>query len=342
VSSPDLGEFELIRRFFARSPGIRQASGVRLGIGDDAAVLDLPAGTQLVAAVDTIVEGRHFPVGSEPRAVGHRAMAVNLSDMAAMGATPAWATLALTMPSAEAAWLEGFAAGLLDLADSHAVALVGGDTTRGPLTISVQILGYVPRGAALLRGGARDGDLIAVTGTLGDAAAGLQLCMAKSEAARGAAPPSSGTAPQQLINRFDFPTPRVQMGIAARGIASAAMDLSDGIVGDLPKLALASGLSAHIDVAKLPLSAALRAVFTESQVREFALSGGDDYELLFTVSPTRYVALKAAADQLNLTLTSIGEMRSGTGTRWSLDGKVFALSSSGYEHFGRASTQITV
>ena len=175
AETPNLGEFDLIQRFFVRHAANAAQSGVVLGIGDDAAVLTLPPDTELVAAIDTIVAGRHFPQGTDARSVGHRALAVNLSDMAAMGATPAWATLALTVPSVDVAWLERFAAGFLDLADANGVLLVGGDTTRGPLTVSVQIMGYVPRGAALRRSGARAGDLLAVTGTLGDAGAGLHF-----------------------------------------------------------------------------------------------------------------------------------------------------------------------
>src|ERR1700722_5731952 len=171
---PDLGEFDLIRRFFMRGESAPE-SGVLLGIGDDAALLDVPQGANLAVSVDTIVAGRHFLEGSDARSIGHRALAVNLSDMAAMGAMPAWATLALTMPSADPDWLEKFAAGFFGLADAHSVALVGGDTTRGPLTVTVQILGSVPYGRALRRGGGTAGDILAVSGTLGDAAAGLAL-----------------------------------------------------------------------------------------------------------------------------------------------------------------------
>jgi thiamine-monophosphate kinase len=331
--SSDLNEFELISRFFSR-PGTQHAeSGVILGIGDDAALLDVPQGNVLVAAVDTIVSGRHFPEGSEARSIGHRALAVNLSDMAAMGATPKWATLALTLPEADASWLAGFSAGLLNLADAHGVALVGGDTTRGPLTVSVQILGYVPKGAALRRGGARAGDLLAVSGTLGDAGAGLALRTATAPPGRHAA---------ELIRRFDYPTPRVQLGITARGIATAAMDLSDGLTGDLPKLAQASGVAAHVAVERLPLSQALQETASAEQAREWALSAGDDYELLFAVPPQRVAALQSAAARLNLTLTIIGELRSGRGVTWSLNGDDFTPSASGYDHFGRASTRITV
>src|ERR1700722_8804883 len=288
-----LGEFELISRFFQRrgvgrsgdgrsGAGLNDAtkSGVLLGIGDDAALLDVPPGADLVVSVDTIVAGRHFPQGTDARSIGHRALAVNLSDIAAMGATPAWATLALTMPSVDAAWLERFSAGLMDLAEAHGVALVGGDTTRGPLTVSVQVLGHAPRGTTLRRSGARAGDLLAVTGTLGDAGAGLSFVTT---------PPAAESRPAalKLIRRFEYPTPRVQFGASARGIATAAMDLSDGLIGDLPKLARASGLAAHVAVERLPLSEPMRAAVPEAQARDWALAAGDDYELLLAVPAAR-------------------------------------------------------
>jgi thiamine-monophosphate kinase len=328
---PDLGEsavgeFELIRRFFMRPGKELRSGGVILGIGDDAALLDVPAHAELAAAVDTIVEGRHFPVGSDARSIGHRALAVNLSDLAAMGATPAWATLALTLPSADSEWLRRFAGGLLDLADAHGVALVGGDTTRGPLTVSVQALGHVPRGTAMRRSGARAGDLLAVTGTLGDAGAGLALVGASCTT-------DDRTLAAQLVRRFEYPTPRVGFGLAARGLASAAMDLSDGLVGDLPKLASASGLAAHVDVERLPLSPALRAVATPEQARDWALAAGDDYELLVAVPPHRYADLVSAAHRLDLTLSTIGELRSGNGVIWSLNGREFMPAVHGYDHF---------
>ena len=332
---PDLGEFELIRRFFVRSDAARRDPRVLLGIGDDAALLELPRGMDLAVSVDTIVAGRHFPEAADARSIGHRALAVNLSDMAAMGAMPAWATLALTMPSADSDWLEKFAAGFWRLADAHSVALVGGDTTRGPLTVSVQILGSVPHGSALRRSGGKAGDILAVSGTLGDAAAGLAFRQA---------PPATKLPPEAeaLIQRFDYPAPRVQLGQAARGIATAAMDLSDGLIGDLPKLAQASGLAAHVCIEALPLSLELRKSVSLSRARDWALAGGDDYELLFAVSANRFSELKAAANQLNLTLTPIGELHAGAGVTWSLNGEDFAPRLSGYEHFGRASTQITV
>lgn len=324
-----LGEFELIDRYFLRRAAARAAeSGVVLGIGDDAAVLALPPGTELIATVDTIVAGRHFPEGAAARSIGHRALAVNLSDLAAMGATPAWATLALTLPSASAAWLEDFSAGFLDLAEAHDVALVGGDTTRGPLSVSVQILGHAPLGTALRRSGARDGDLLAVTGTLGDAGAGLALVTHPPAAGTGA-----GAAALALIERFEYPAPRVQFGLAARGIATAAMDLSDGLTGDLPKLARASGLAAHVAVERLPLSDAMRASVAAGRALEWALAAGDDYELLLAVPAPRYTELQAAATQLNLMLTAIGELRTGSGVTWSLNGRDFRPVSRGFDHF---------
>ena len=217
---------------------------------------------------------------------------------------------------------------LLDLADAHQVTLVGGDTTRGPLTVSVQILGHVPRGTALLRGGAQPGDLLVVTGTLGDAGAGLNYAKTPPR------DPALAVDVNWLVARFEYPTPRVAMGMAARGIASAAMDISDGLAGDLPKLARASGLHAHVAVEKLPVSPALHAVADPAQAREWASSAGDDYELLLTVAPPRYVALQAQALRLNLTLSIIGEMRAGAGVSWSLDGIPFAPRSSGFDHFG--------
>jgi thiamine-monophosphate kinase len=336
--SSDIGEFDLIRRYFSEHQAQRDAmqdarAGVVLGIGDDAALLRLPEGTDLVAAVDTLVAGRHFPLLTCARSVGYRALAVNLSDLAAMGADPAWATLALTMPSANADWLQEFSAGLFDIARQHGVILVGGDTTRGPLTVSVQILGSVPRGAALRRDGAKAGDLLAVSGTLGDSGAGLEFV---NRAARGSVDGDGARASaiEALIRRFDYPIPRVQLGLAARHVASAAMDISDGLAGDLPKLAAASGVHARVYVERLPLSAALRATVSAAQAREWALAAGDDYELLFAASPANYPKLEAAARQLNLTLTIIGELSSGSGVSWSADGVDYMPAASGFDHFG--------
>jgi thiamine-monophosphate kinase len=319
-----LTEFEVIARFFARLGA--QRSDVILGVGDDAALLRVPEGFELAAAVDTIVDGRHFLHGSDARSIGHRALAVNLSDLAAMGATPAWATLALTLPAVDAPWLEAFALGLGELAAAHEVALVGGDTTAGPLAASVQILGYVERGTALRRGGARAGDLLVVTGTLGDAGAGLAL-------ASGAHPCTDANAVRELARRFEYPEPRVAFGRAARGIASAAMDLSDGLAGDLPKLAAASGLAASVEIERLPLSSALLAAAPPAQARDWAWCAGDDYELLLAVPPSEFAPLAAAAARLNLRLTEIGRLREGNSVTWSLNGKKTEPPAPGFDHF---------
>jgi thiamine-monophosphate kinase len=322
-----LSETELIGRFFARAGRLRApAGGVLLGIGDDAALLQVPEGSDLVAAVDTIVAGRHFLPGADAFAVGHRALAVNLSDLAAMGASPRWATLALTLPAADPEWLERFAGGLFALADRHGVALVGGDTTSGPLTISVQLLGVVDRGAALRRDGAKAGDLLAVTGSLGDAGAGLALSQATFTT-------TEQQAARELVRRFDYPAPRVEIGAAARGIVHAAMDLSDGLVADLPKLTAASGLAAHVEVDRLPLSPAMQALGMPALARDWALGAGDDYELLFAVPRPREHELREVAARFDIALTVIGELRAGAGVTWSLDGAEFAPRVQGYDHF---------
>lgn len=319
-----MDEFELIRRYFSRLGAVRP--DVLLGVGDDAALLQVPENAELVASVDTIVAGRHFPEGSDAESIGHRAMAVNLSDLAAMGASPAWAMLSLTLPGADPDWLDRFARGFGDMARAHEVALVGGDTTQGPLAVSVQIMGYVPRGTALRRGGGREGDLLAVTGTIGDAGAGLALAMGTLEM-------DDAVSANELRRRFEYPMPRVEFGIAARGIASAAMDLSDGLAGDLPKLAAASGVGALVDVDRLPLSRALLSTTSAERARDFALGAGDDYELLIAVPPGRFDALAARAAELNLTLTPIGELRRGNGVQWALEGTPYVPAHQGYSHF---------
>ena len=301
-----MGEFELIERYFAAIGP--QRADVVLGVGDDAAVLRVPPGHELVACTDTLVDGHHFPAGFDAGDVGWRALAVNLSDLAAMGAEPAWATLALTLPGADEEWLEAFAGGLGALALAHGVALVGGDTTRGPLTVSVQALGLVPAGTALRRHGARPGDLIYVTGWPGDAAAGLALLqggLAGGGAARGA-----------LERKFRRPEPRVAFGRSLRGVASACIDVSDGLAADLGRLAAASGVSAVLRASELPLSRALFELAGEERAREFALGGGDDYELAFTVPPAARGALLRATGAAGAPACHcIGEVVAGRGVR---------------------------
>ena len=266
------GEFELIARYFTGRGAPRD--DVRLSVGDDAAVVSLRAGAELVLALDTIVAGVHFPADAGARFVGHRALAVNLSDLAAMGAEPAWALLGLTLPAADESWISGFATGFDELASRFGVALIGGDTTRGPLAATVTVGGWVPPGGALTRSGARSGDELWVSGTTGDAAAGLAIMQGKLVA---------DCAPRdELLRRFLLPEPRVRLGLALRGIASACIDISDGLAGDLAKLCRASGVGARLDCPRLPRSGPLIEAAGEEASLRFALSGGDDYELLFT------------------------------------------------------------
>jgi thiamine-monophosphate kinase len=318
-----LTEFELIERYFRDCGAAR--SDVVAGVGDDAALLLPSPDSELVAATDTLVAGVHFPEGSPPASIGHRALAVNLSDLAAMGARPAWALLALTLPAAEDAWLAEFAAGLGALARAHRVALVGGDTTRGPLTVTVQLLGHVPRGSALRRSGGRAGDALFVSGTPGDAAAGLAL-----EQGRLTAPPDALT---YLRERFLLPTPRMALGERLRGFASACIDVSDGLLGDAGKLALASGSGLEISFDALPVSELLVRAVGEDEARTLALRGGDDYELLFTVHPEKLDALLAELPPERWGYSRIGSLRAAPGAVVLRDGIVMQFSHSGYQHF---------
>jgi len=318
-----LSEFALIERYF-RNCGA-QRSDVTVGVGDDAALLTPPSGCELAAATDTLVAGVHFPHDSPAASVGHRALAVNLSDLAAMGARPAWALLALTLPEADEAWLGEFAAGLGALARAHEVALVGGDTTRGPLTVSVQLLGHVPRGSALTRAGGHAGDELFVSGTVGDAGAGLAL-----EQARLSAPAAERA---YLRERFLWPTARVALGERLREYASACIDVSDGLLGDVGKLASASRVGAELSWGDLPVSEALRAVLGEERARELALGGGDDYELCFAVHPQQVARLFAELPPQHWGYTRIGALRAAPGAVVVRDGTVMEFSHSGYQHF---------
>ncbi|HEX9706047.1 MAG TPA: thiamine-phosphate kinase [Steroidobacteraceae bacterium] len=296
-------EFELIERHFTRRGALRE--DVLQGVGDDGALVAGPPDGTLVFALDTIVEGVHFPAGFDARFVGHRALAVSLSDLAAMGAEPAWALLGLTLPAAAEHWLTGFSAGLDALARRYNVALVGGDTTRGPLTATVTLAGTVPPGQAIYRDGARAGDDLWVSGTPGDAAAGLAILQGRLQA--------QGRAREALLGRFQLPQARVALGIALRGIATACIDISDGLAGDLEKLCKASGVGADIESRELPLSAGLCSVAGLEARLAFALGGGDDYELLFTAAPAdraRIAALDAGA-----VLRRIGAVSEASGVR---------------------------
>ncbi|HXH02999.1 MAG TPA: thiamine-phosphate kinase [Candidatus Competibacteraceae bacterium] len=317
-----MGEFELIRRYFQRA---LTRPDVILGVGDDCALLRVPTGQELAVSLDLLVGGRHFLADADPEGVGYKALAVNLSDLAAMGAEPAWATLGLTLPAADEQWLRGFCHGFYTLAEQHDVALVGGDTTRGPLAIAVQVHGFVPPGQALRRAGARPGDRILVTGTPGDAGLALRQTLGQTVVA--------AEHHDYLRRRLDRPTPRIAQGLALRGLASAAIDVSDGLAQDLGHILAASGVGATLWLARLPLSAALRAVPAEL-AWDCALSGGDDYELCLTVSPERLERVLQEAAGWDCPLTEIGVIELEPGLRCLRpDGTLYRPERVGYDHF---------
>jgi thiamine-monophosphate kinase len=315
-----LGEFDIIARYFSRTT---HRGDVLLGVGDDAALLVPPAGQALVAATDTLVEGRHFLAGTPAAAIGHQALAVNLSDLAAMGAEPAWALLSLSLPQADERWLADFADGLHVLADRHGVALVGGDTVSGPCVITVEVLGFVPPEQALRRSGARAGDLLCVSGTPGVAASGL------AELQSGRATFESKDA---RVRRFLRAEPRLALGRALRGVATAAMDVSDGLLGDLAKFAQASGVRAGIDLERLPIAPELGAYPLAEQER-LVLHGGDDYELLFTLASDHIGLIAQLAQAGGCSLRCIGSMTAGSGVECRRDGAPVAITEGGYDHF---------
>lgn len=315
-----LGEFDIIARYFTRKS---ERGDVLLGIGDDAAVLDARGGRKLVVAMDTIVEGVHFPVDTDAADIGYRALAVNLSDIAAMGAEPAWMTLSLSLPRANEQWLSGFASGLFELAQDYNVALVGGDTVRGPLVITVQIAGWAEADGWLTRSGAKPGDLLFVSGIPGEAAAGLAVIQRRM---------MGGEAASFLKHRFLRPRPRIELGRQLRNVASAAMDVSDGLLTDLKKLCAASGCGAQLNVDALPESTAMRELFEADDCWQYALAGGDDYELLFTLPPERAAALRTTV-QLRQRVTQIGVITADTAVHCLLDGQPFRIKRGGYDHF---------
>lgn len=292
-----IGEFELIERFFHRS---LNAEGVVKGIGDDCAVLALPSGQQLALSVDTLVEGLHFPIDAPADLIAERALRVNLSDLAAMGADPLWFTLALTLPSAECSWLEAFSQGLFRVAAEYNIALVGGDTTKGPLTITLQVHGSVPNGEAITRSGAKAGDRVFVTGSLGDGAASLALIQGKIS-------PSVDDI-SYLQERYYRPLPCINEGRLLRGLASAAIDISDGLAADLGHICEQSGVGAKLYIGQLPVADVLLRSFSQQQATHFALSGGDDYQLCFTVPEHKLATLQIMIESGKLRATCIGEI----------------------------------
>ena len=320
-------EFDLIARIHARCA---TRPDVALGIGDDAALLRPAPGMQLAVAMDTLNAGVHFPEATSPADIGWKALAVNLSDLAAMGATPAWCTLSLSLPEADPVWVEAFLDGFLELANAHGVALVGGDTTRGPLSVCVTTHGFVEAGSALLRSGARAGDDIWVSGTLGDAAGAL---------VKGGQSGFSRTKTHSdpllfLLFRLDRPTPRVALGRALRGIATSCIDVSDGLLADLGHVCAASGVGAEVELASLPLSPALRSAFDEHMRRALQATGGDDYELCFTAPESVRTDVEQAARNAGVAVARIGRVVAGDGVAaFDADGNPWTPSRTGYAHF---------
>lgn len=319
------GEFELIARYFNRVTSSRR--DVEKGIGDDCALLNLPEKQTLAISTDTLVEGVHFLRDIHPADLGYKALAVNLSDLAAMGADPAWLTLALTLPEVDESWLQAFSDSLFELLNYYNMQLIGGDTTRGPLSMTLGIHGMVPVGKALRRSGARPGDWIYVTGTLGDSAAGLALLQHHQRIADPA-------VHEALIKRHLRPMPRILQGQALRALASSAIDISDGLISDLGHVLQASRCGARVNLEALPLSAVLRDHFEHEQVLRWALSGGEDYELCFTVPEVNRGALDVALGHLGVPYTCIGQILPETdGFTLLENGKPASVSFQGYDHF---------
>ncbi len=319
-------EADLIKRYLHCGPW---RTDVVKGIGDDAAVVHVPEGNELAISADTLVAGVHFPANTDPADLGHKALAVNLSDLAAIGAQPTWAMLALTLPSADEVWLAAFSTGLLALASAHRVQLIGGDLTRGPLSITLQAMGFLPCGKALYRAGARPGDIIFVTGSIGDAGLGLALMQGERKI--------NLTSSAYCMSRLNRPTPRVSAGLALRGLASAVIDVSDGLAVDLERLLIASNVGATVELTRIPLSAAVRAAFAQTVDWRLVLTAGDDYELLFTVPAAQARELARRTRTLDCCLTQIGYIESVLGLRYVLDGEALELTAPlGYDHFARA------
>jgi thiamine-monophosphate kinase len=314
-------EFDLIARHFTRA-----TPGAVLGVGDDCALLAPTPGMQLAVSSDMLLEGRHFSPQDSPAGLGHKSLAVNLSDLAAMGATPRWATLAIALPEANDAWLTAFARGFFRMADQHGIELVGGDTTRGPLTISITVMGEVPPGEALRRDGARPGDDVWVSGVIGSAAMALayrqgRLFMEQVDAAR-------------VLPALYLPTPRVALGITLRGVASSAIDISDGLLGDLGHILQRSQRGARLEFAALPTLPVVQAYLHEKVARDCVLAGGDDYELCFTAPPGKHDAVRAAAGNAGVAVTRIGHITAEPGLAVvGPDGQRLPFERTGYDHF---------
>jgi thiamine-monophosphate kinase len=317
-------EFDLIRQL-SEQQSVRRDE-VHLGIGDDAALLSVPDDCELVLTTDTLNYGIHFPEQTSPEDVGYKSLAVNLSDLAAMGATPVAANLSLTLPESNAAWLEQFSRGFFQLADRFSVQLTGGDTTRGPLSISITALGFVKKGMALLRSGAKPGDLIYATGNLGDAGAALLAMQGELKL--------TGPQQKQFQLRLNRPKPRIEIGQALAGLATACIDVSDGLIADLGHILDQSQVGATLYVQRLPISATLKSCFDLAGGWYVPLSSGDDYELCFTIPENRQAEVESLLQEIKTPITWLGMIESQPGLRLLMDdGSEFSGGTGGYDHF---------
>lgn len=317
-----MDEFTLIERYFKRQC---RSANLALGVGDDCAVLDVPAGYELVFSIDSLLQDVHFFAASDPSLIGQRALRVALSDLAAMGAKPLCFTMALSLPEANDRWLKGFSAGLFDAAERYHCELAGGDTIKGPLLISIQVHGTVPKGQAIRRAGARPGDRVCVTGCLGDGAAALRALRGELVL--------EDAALEYFRERYYCPQPRIAAGRWIRSVASAAIDISDGLLADLGHICRASGVGARLDVSAVPLSEALRAAVDEAQQVQWALAGGDDYQLCFTVPQSRSDALFQLVKRYELDVSVIGKVVAEAGIYCDETGALLSASVGGYRHF---------
>jgi len=314
-------EFDLIRRYFTRP-----TPDALLGVGDDAALLKVSEGNMLAVSSDMLISGTHFLPDTDPFLLGHKTLAVNLSDMAAMGAQPRWVTLAISLPAVDESWLENFSSGFFTLAKQSGVELIGGDTTRGPLNLCVTVLGEIPHGAALLRSGAKIGDEIWVSGRLGDAALALAHLQGRITL--------SGSQISCCIQSLQQPQPRVALGLALRGLANSAVDISDGLLADLGHILDSSAVAAEIGLMLLPVSSLMSHYVQQPMGRHFVLSGGDDYELCFTAPVTHHAEIKSIGSRLELPLTCIGKVVAGRGcVVHDASGNLINMDNGGYDHF---------
>jgi len=315
-----MGEFDLIKRYFD-CPELRAGPVMSIGIGDDCAMLDIPQGCQLAVSSDTLVAGTHFFADMQAHQIAQRSLAASVSDLAAMGATPGWFNLCLTLPEANPQWLAGFSQGLACQAHACGISLAGGDTTRGPLSISIHAMGWAPADAALSRSGAKPGDAILVSGSLGDSAAGLRLVQANRQ------------AQGYLVERYWQPTPRLALGQWLRQKATACVDVSDGLAQDLGHILKASVCGADLQLNQLPLSSALLAQVSQAQAQDYAVSGGEDFELCFTLPQHHVASALAYAQDSALPITKIGSIGGELGCRiWHSDGTEYQPQC-GYQHF---------